>query len=126
MDFVLVKTPSGDIGAGRLLAIVQTQKALSYCILLFSLSLSFIDILSFCLFPRATGTTDICGAIDFFFSFFFFTFLPRLREGLEFWDDAFPGGGLLGIMATDSRYSQCQIFVTWYHVMILRMNGIDQ
>ena len=35
--FVLVKTPNGDIGAGRLLAIVQTRKALSYCILLFSL-----------------------------------------------------------------------------------------
>lgn len=66
---------------------LEKRSLIVFCCFLY---LSFIDMLSFCLFARATGTTDICGAIDFFLSFSFSS-LPRLREGLEFWGDAFPG-----------------------------------
>lgn len=60
----------------------------------------------------------------FFFPFLYFSAQAERRIGVL--GRCISRGGLLGIMAIDSRYNQCQIFVTWYHVMTLRMNGIDQ
>ena len=48
---------------------LEKRSLIVFCCFLY---LSFIDMLSFCLFARATGTTDICGAIDFLLSFLFF------------------------------------------------------